>query len=175
MQAFLVERKFEGVTLTIRPTNLDRNLCEKCIAFTDEFGLTGSYHFEFLFDPGTRDTYFLEVNSRLGGTTAKAYACGYDEPLFALQAYGVRCNNQTQLTYTTVSSKQALLKYMYYTLMNRLTLLDYPLESKLARMMRALWGLFVYRDDVFNVRDIPGSLTLYAANLKGKIRRMMPP
>lgn len=54
LQAFLVERKFKGVTLTIRPTNTDKD--------------NGSI-------------YFLELNTRFGGTTAKVYACGYDEPI----------------------------------------------------------------------------------------------
>ncbi len=103
LQAFLVERKFEMVTLTIRPTNLEKDLEKKCIDFTNHFNVTGNYHFEFLIDKNSCSIYFLELNNRLGGTTAKVFACGYDEPLLALQAYGVlptspETSNQQRVT-----------------------------------------------------------------------------
>ena len=173
MQAFLVERKFEGVTLTIRPITLNEELREKCIAFTDAFGLTGNYHFEFLIDPQTRETFFLEKNTRLGGTTAKIFACGYDEPMYALQAYGIECNFKRKLRNITVSSKQALLKYFFYTLTDRLTSLDYPDEPKHLRILKTLWGLLFYRDDVVSIKDLKGTTALYLGNLMAKFRQFM--
>jgi hypothetical protein len=89
LQGFLVERKFEGVTLTIHPANLEKEFLDRCIRFTDYFNVTGNYHFEFLIDKKDDSIYFLELNNRLGGTTAKVFALGYDEPLLALQSYGV--------------------------------------------------------------------------------------
>ncbi len=170
LQAFLVERKFEGVTLTIRPSSLDKALSDKCVAFTDHFKLVGNYHFEFLVDPATGSTYFLEVNNRLGGTTAKVYACGYDEPLLALQAYGVEVKNQRKTRNITVSSKQALLKYLLHTVKRKLTPLDYPIESSVLRVLKTIYGLLVYRDDVFTLRDMPGTIDLYLANIKNSLR-----
>lgn len=89
LQAFLVDRKFEGLTLTIRPAEMGQEFRDRCIEFTNSFGVTGNYHFEFLMDKKNGAIYFLELNNRLGGTTAKVFALGYDEPLLALQAYGV--------------------------------------------------------------------------------------
>jgi hypothetical protein len=89
LHAFLVDRKFETVTLSIRPTVLEKDLEEKCIEFTNHFDVIGNYHFEFLIDRKNGSIYFLEINNRLGGTTAKVFALGYDEPLLALQSYGV--------------------------------------------------------------------------------------
>jgi len=150
LAAFFVERKFQGVTLTIRPVDLDPELKEKCIAFTDEFGLVGNYHFEFLYDPRTGKHYFLEINNRFGGTTAKVYKCGYDEPAYALKAFGVDIDDiEYKPKNVTVSSKQALLKYMYYALTDRLTPLDYPDEPKAKRVAKALWGLLFWKDDVW--------------------------
>jgi len=171
MQAFLVKRKFEGVTLTIHPTTLDEGLREKCIEFTNKLNVLGNYHFEFLIDQTTNSTYFLELNNRLGGTTAKVYACGYDEPLLSLLAYGIKGQCNWEIKNITVSSKQALLKYLYNTLTNGLTPLDYPMEPKLVRTLNTLLGLLSYRDDVFSFSDMRGSLAIYAGNLKNKLKR----
>ena len=167
LQAFLVERKFEGVTLTIRPTDLDKELADKCVAFTNRFNLTGNYHFEFLVDQNNGAAYFLEINNRLGGTTAKVFACGYDEPMLALQAYGIEGRNKKKISNVIVSSKQALLKYFYYTLKGRLTPLDYPEEPNIVRMIKTIYAFLRYRDDVFSLRDIRGSFALYFGNVKG--------
>lgn len=167
VQGFLVERKFEGVTLTICPTDLGKELGKKCIEFTNLFNLVGNYHFEFLVDQNNGSIYFLELNSRLGGTTAKVYASGYDEPLLALQAYGIPGRNQKKISNVVVSSKQALLKYFYYFLKGRLTPLDYPEEPNIIRLMKTTYAFLRYRDDVFTLGDIRGSFALYLGNVKG--------
>jgi len=166
LQAFLAERKLEGLTLTIKPTNLSKDLSTKCIEFTNQFKVTGNYHFDFLIDEVTRTVYFLELNSRFGGTTAKVYACGYDEPSLALQAYGIVNGKRQNMRNVTASSRQALLKYLYFTLRGNLTPLDYPTEPGPVRFTKTLYGLLTYRDDVFNFRDLKGSLALYLGNFK---------
>ena len=195
LQGFLVERKFEGVTLTIHSADLEKKFLDKCVQFTNYFNVIGNYHFEFLIDKKDNSIFFLELNNRLGGTTAKVFALGYDEPLLALQSYGVlptspetgsqkpasgskqpaSSNRQPTtivhrpLTNVTVSSKQALLKYFYYTVKGKLTPLDYPSEANLIRVAKTIYGFFRYRDDVFTLRDIKGSMALYLGNLKSKI------
>jgi hypothetical protein len=173
LQGFIVERKFQGVTLTIRPYELDENLREKCIDFTDEFGLTGNYHFEFLLDKSSGDAHFLEINNRLGGTTAKVYRCGYDEPALALAAYGVKgTKNEREIKNIIVSNKQALFKYLVYMMKGRLTPLDYPGdESTVFRLLSTLWGVVAYKDEVFMLRDWQGTYCFYLGNLAA--RRMM--
>jgi predicted ATP-grasp superfamily ATP-dependent carboligase len=177
LQGFLVERKFEGLTLTIRPTQLEKDFLDKCIDFTSHFNVTGNYHFEFLVDKKNGSTYFLELNNRLGGTTAKVYACGYDEPLLVLQSYGILptspetgnqkpASSNQQIKNKTVSSKQFLLKYLYYTIKGRLTPLDYPSEPKWKRILKTIYGILRYKDDVFTLRDLKGSMALYFGNLK---------
>ncbi|MBP1611257.1 MAG: hypothetical protein H6Q04_3492 [Acidobacteria bacterium] len=166
LHAFLVERKFQGVTLTIRATQLEDGLRAKCVDFVDRFHLTGSYHFEFLLDRNSGKTYFLEINSRLGGTTAKVLACGYDEPLLALEAYGACEGRPQDVRDCIVSSKHALLKYCCHTLKNRLTLLDYPDESKSTRLLKSLYGFLCFKDEILTFRDIRGSLAFYRALLR---------
>lgn len=170
LQAFLVDRKFEGVTLTIQPVDLLKTLRKQCIEFTDFFDLVGNYHFEFLFDPKTGKNWFLEINNRLGGTTAKVYPCAYDEPALALAAYGIPGNTHRKRKQIIVSSKTALLKYLWFTMKNRLTPLDYPAESAGAKVAKTLYGLFFYADDTLNLRDMKGTLAMFGGNLLAKLK-----
>lgn len=176
-QAFLVERKFEGVTLTIRRTGMPCELASQCERFTDLLDITGNYHFEFIISPNANTAYFLEINPRFGGTTAKVLRCGYDEPALALKSYGVietiQCNSELSRR-TKASSKQALLKYLWFIFKGRLTSLDYPREAKVIGALNALKCLAVCSDDVLSYRDISGSLALVfgnALNFCKKIRR----
>src|SRR5690606_35019851 len=85
--AFLVERKFEGLSLTMRRTALQPALESACLKFVDLLRFVGVYHIELIVDDLTGNTYFLEINGRLGGTTAKAYALGFDEPVHLIDAF----------------------------------------------------------------------------------------
>ena len=161
MQAFLVERKFQGVTLTIRPVPMPELLERKCVEFVDRFAMTGCFHFEFLYDARSGRAYFLEINGRLGGTTAKVYACGYDEPLFALESYGVCRCSRPKIQNSVVAGRHALLKYCVHTLTNRVTSLDYPIEPPLRRLLKALHALFTCRDEILSFTDFRGTLAFY--------------
>ena len=166
VEGFLVERKFEGVTLTIRPFEINDELIRQCMAFVEVFGVVGPYHFEFLYDPATQTPWFLELNSRLGGTTAKVMACGYDEPAWALKAFGYDVDPGTFCNGATGSSKKALGKFLLGALRGKLTPLDYPEEPRWKRILVALYGLAVWRDDVFAWDDLPATLALYGLSLK---------
>jgi hypothetical protein len=170
LQGFLVARKFEGLTLTIRPVELQKDLVRRCIDFTRELGVVGSYHFEFLYDPRTEEAHFLEVNARLGGTTAKVFACGYDEPVLALQAFGAGGERKKRraVRNVTASSRLALGKYVVQALTRRITPLDYPQEPDWARVAKALWGMARYRDDVISSMDVKGTLSFYRQVLADK-------
>ncbi len=172
LQGFLVERKFEGITLTIRPMKLDPVLKSLCIHFTDEFNLVGNYHFEFLYEPETGEAFFLEINARFGGTTAKVAASGYIEPVYTLMAHGIILpHTNGKLGKRTISSKTAQIKYLYDTIYNKINALDYPDEPKAIRLLKTLWGLFYYSDDIFSWRDLRGSWALYYHNIRTKLKK----
>ncbi|MFO8032986.1 MAG: hypothetical protein R6U22_10615 [Desulfohalobiaceae bacterium] len=170
LQAFFVPCKFQGVTLSMERCEISKDLALKCIRFVQDMGVTGSYHFEFLWDQEQDRTWFLELNARLGGTTAKALACGYDEPALLLKAYNA-LDDQLQLEdgahRATVSSKMALGKYFLQNLSSSLDILDYPQRSRASNMLFGLWAMLAYRDEVFSWRDLPGSLALWMSALKG--------
>ncbi|MBU2628370.1 MAG: hypothetical protein KKE61_07125, partial [Proteobacteria bacterium] len=166
MSAFMIQRKFEGVTLTLQPyPDLPEELIDKCTAFVQSFDLIGNFHFEFLFDPETSEAFFLEINLRFGGTTAKVLACGYDEPMYALEAFGiVKSYGKPVVQDIVVTNKQAILKYIGKALKNSLTELDYPNESVWERIFFGIKGFFRFKDEVMTVDDIRGSVSLYGNN-----------
>ena len=169
LQGFLVERKFEGLTLTIRPFDLPGHFLSKCVKFTEIMGIYGPYHFEFLYDRATETNWFLEVNARLGGTTAKVYALGYDEPGYLLQAWGCPVAVKNQVRNRTAASKLALLKYLLFTLKGKMTPLDYPQnEGRIQRVMMAIKGLVLYADDILGLKDVKSALSMYLGSLRGK-------
>ncbi len=173
LSAFIVKRKFEGVTLTLEPySQISLPLKEGCKKFVNYLGVTGNFHFEFLFDPETRKSFFLEINLRFGGTTAKVLACGYDEPMYALEAYGIAEKSfEPALQKKIVSNKQALLKYMAKAVCGRLGLLDYPDEPVAGKLRAGIKGLLLFYDEVLGYDDFQGSLNLYLNNIIHKFRR----
>ncbi len=170
IEGFLAARKFEGFALTISPTDISSDLRQKCIAFTDVFDIVGNYHFDLLFDPQSKAIYFLEINTRFGGTTAKVLPCGYDEPVMAVKAYGIEAESRRKIRPTTVASRLALLKYLDHTLRKTRNPLDYPDENRLQQFFKTLLGLITYKDDVFDVSDLKGSVALYRENIMAKLR-----
>lgn len=164
---FIVERKFEGVTLTLRPyPDMDINFIGRCRRFVNAAGVTGPFHFEFLLDTKTRNAFFLEINARFGGTTAKVAACGYDEPMYALEAYGIQSGcRPSQIIDKTISNKQALLKYMGKAAFKKLTPLDYPEASVKKKIFAGIKGLFFCEDEVLCLDDVKGGINLYLNNI----------
>ncbi|WP_028575400.1 hypothetical protein [Desulfonatronovibrio hydrogenovorans] len=160
VQGFLVERKFEGVTLTIKACKVGSDLLEKCAAFTEKFDVTGPYHFEFLFDPRKQESWFMELNARLGGTTAKVLACGYDEPMLALQAYGAAEKSLACLNTKSVTSRISLMKYILQSISGDIEPFDYPSERLSARLIHSIVIFLTYRDDVLSFKDVSGTLSL---------------
>ncbi len=79
--AFRVEAKHKGVTVVMRPVELDPQIAEGCRRMGQALGLAGVYHFEFIVDDRSGRTCFIDLNPRFGGTTGKVLSAGYDEPL----------------------------------------------------------------------------------------------
>lgn len=81
---FAVTHKHRGLTVAMQPCPLPAPLAEGCARMAEELDLRGVFHFEFIVDAVTGQAYFLDLNPRLGGTTGKVLAAGYDEPLALL-------------------------------------------------------------------------------------------
>ncbi len=171
LQGFLVERKFEGLTLTITPFDLPTDLINKCKKFTGLMNIQGPYHFEFLFDSENNKAWFLELNNRLGGTTAKVFSLGYDEPGWLLKSFGNDIHISRKLVNRSASSKMALCKYLYYTLSGRTTFLDYPFdEPTCKKIVKTLKSMVVCKDDILSLGEIKGAFSFYMLSLWEKWR-----
>ncbi len=170
LTSFLVDRKFQGVTLTIRHIKMPVGLSEKTAMFAQEMGLIGPFHLELLFDPDSQECHFLEVNNRLGGTTGKVLACGYDEPMLALAAFDCAEEPSMSLSTKSVTNRMALFSYIKAALTDKLTVLDYPQESNNARLRHATKAGVSFRDELVQFDDLPGSVGIYWQSFHSKLR-----
>ncbi len=170
MEPFFVERKFEGVTLTLKRGTFPPGVRKYCEEFAHLAGLTGGFHFDLLFFPERDQAYFLEVNARMGGITDKAMAFGYNQPRFILQAYGhsVSAEPTPATSLKRVVTKRAVLKHLIQAAAGRLTPLDYPAAGRIRHVALSLRDLLFARDSVFDRRDMVGTAWFNLQGLRGK-------
>lgn len=169
LQSFLVRRKFKGVSLTFEPYAPQVDISDRCAALAEKLDARGPLDIECLYDEANAKIYFIELNNRLGGATAKAFACGYDEPFYALKSHGFDLGAPRALRRVVVASRHAIVKCALATLQRRLTPFDYPEESAPARLLFLGKAFFTHYDDIFSFADLKGSLSLYYTNIQNKI------
>jgi len=90
LRLFKAYRKYNGFTTSMEPAPLPPSLEMAARRFVCAEGLTGPFHFELVRAETGGPYYFLEINCRLGGTTAKALHLGFDEPGLTLEAFNAR-------------------------------------------------------------------------------------
>jgi hypothetical protein len=156
MTAFLVPRKFETITLTMTPAAFPPKVEHYCREFVARAGITGCFHFEFLLCPQRQQAWFLEINVRLGGTTDKVTALGFDEPVYLLQAYGLAADAvAAKATGRRVAAnRRALLKHMIWALTGRLTESDYPMVGRGRAALQSLRDICLVKDSIFDFHDM---------------------
>ncbi len=87
LELFNVYRKYHGFCASMEPAPMPAQLDGAARRFVEAAGLTGPFHFDLLVDSAEDRIYFLEINTRLGGTTGKAIKLGYDEPGLLLRSF----------------------------------------------------------------------------------------
>lgn len=151
--AFLVERKFEGLSLTMRRTTIHPALEAGCLRFVELLQLVGAYHIELIVDERTGVTYFLEINGRLGGTTAKAYALGFDEPAHLIDAFAGTAlgEPETRAECGRIAvSKLAVARRMSQLISGRNDPLAYPQRGSLAELRSLACGMLRWREPMLS-------------------------
>jgi hypothetical protein len=165
MEPFLVRRKFQGVSLTVEHVALTGGkLRTLCSDFVTAAGITGPFHFEFLFSPEDETAYFLEINVRLGGTTDKVVQLGFDEPHLTLAAYGLVPAVQAlppRNTGRVAVNKRTLFKHAGRALQGALGPLDYPPVGRWTHVWLSARDLLRGRDSIFDLHDLRGSLRFH--------------
>ena len=158
LQGFRAYRKFSGFALSLEPCDLPRSVMDAARRFAALAAIDGPFHFDLLEADG--EIYFLEVNFRMGGTTAKVVRLGYDEPLLALAAYGLQppLAPPPLPAARRVTGKRMLAAQMLSALRRPAGDMDFPQRSRLWTLSTALWEMLTVPDALLSRRDIPGSL-----------------
>lgn len=154
LAGFIVRHKLDGVSLTIEPTPVPQAVEEGCRAFVEHMDYVGIYHFELLLDPDNGTCYFLEINGRLGGTTGKVFASGYDEPSHLVEAYcdqmtGSSSVNSPPVRQSVYTNKRSLCRAMLVALQGNGTIFDYPGAGSRWSLFALLAGFLRWRDEIF--------------------------
>lgn len=149
MIGFIARLKNDGVTATLEPWAMSPEIELTCQEFARRAGLVGVFHFDLLLDDQSDKVWFLEVNARLGGTTGKAYAAGYDEPAALLHAFGLvgRAPNSRR-RHVPVVNRLAALHCLGRALRGTGSTVDYPFPSRARVLASSIRALMCYRDEV---------------------------
>ena len=160
MKAYRTVRKFGGVAQSVEGFELSPELQENCRQFAAIAGLVGSFHFDLLHSEAEDRTYYLEVNPRMGGTTSKVIALGYDEPAMSLAAFRMEPPSYDRLATSRqrVTSKRSLAIQIIATLRRgQPDELRYPQESRTATLLNSLRELAFVDDPGISINDLAGS------------------
>lgn len=166
-RAFLVDWKYEGVTQRLRPAPLDAELDLQCHAFAARAGIVGVYHFEFLARAGG-PPLFLEINGRLGGTTAKVRLLGYDEPIAQLRAYGVLPWDRSpgRARGGSATNRVTLAKRMIGLARGGEGAMEYPRRGRLGVAAGLAGGMLGWRDEVASLAHWRTAADFYRETLR---------
>lgn len=160
-EAYLTEIKFKGLAVSLKPYPLDPKLLDACRRFETATDINGVFHYDFVVDEPSGNTFFLEVNPRLGGTTAKVYAAGYDEPSMLVAAH--LPSLLTPLASAKKSRRKAIsriaaVKCALAASRHPLSTMDYPASSRSTVISSVFRGMLTYSDEVFSFSEILGDL-----------------
>jgi len=148
----------------LRKTELPLELGQRLREFGRLTGLTGAYHYDFLYDRAAAQYYFLEVNPRLGGTTDKVIWLDYDEPALCLESYGYKVgppHRRFHSARSRVVNKRALLKHMMCALRGNTQCVDYPPVSRCRHLLHSALDLLSARDSAFDFQDLAGTFSIH--------------
>jgi hypothetical protein len=160
LQCFRAYRKYKGFALSIERCELPMPVRQAAERFADLAGLHGPFHFDLLQSAETGEIFFLEVNYRIGGTTPKVIRLGYDEPMLALEAFGLQPPHRPQPLPASrrVTGKRMLAGQLYSSLRHGPGELDFPQHSRLHIFLSGVREFFTVPDAILSWKDLRGSL-----------------
>ena len=156
-----------AVSIVARAT--DESLERNCRRFAAGLGLSGVFHFDLLQDTASGQVYFLEANGRLGGTTGKVLALGWDEPASLPYVHGAICADLPPADLhpgALAYNAQAALKFLLRSMRGALTTLDHPDASSFEAATSLLRMLVIGRDEVDIWRAPRWALAFHAQRLQ---------
>lgn len=155
--AFRTEVRSGGLSVSIVPTKLPAAISEACRSFSDISSLHGVYHFDLIQDEKGQ-LHFLEVNPRMGGTTAKVFAAGYDEPAALLFAFGLLDKLPAIVKRKGAVNRVGLVRSGLSIIRRNFFVIDSHSSHYNRQVKRVLKAFFVYEDEFFFLSDLGGTL-----------------
>ncbi len=168
---FAVEVKHRGLTVVMRPQPLPEAVAQGCGRMAEALGLQGVFHFEFVVDADGVPR-FLDLNPRLGGTTGKALAAGFDEPMAlvaTLRPGQVPRSRYVAPKLAVSGGKHQALRALWGTLRGTSTDADYPHPQRGRAVAALLRYLLTGRDELLRA-GAWRSLLAFALYQAGRVR-----
>jgi hypothetical protein len=159
LECFRTVRKHHGFALTIERCPTPPSVHAAATRFAELADLHGAFHFDLLQSAETGEVYFLEVNYRMGGTTAKVVRMGFDEPMLALQAFDLcpPLPPKPLPRRKRATGKRMLVGSMLESLHRPPSELDYPQDAPLHRFFSNAFQLLTVPDALLSWKDLRGS------------------
>ncbi|MGP8270081.1 MAG: hypothetical protein ACLQLH_08440 [Terracidiphilus sp.] len=156
LRLFKAYRKYRGFTTSMAPVHLAAGMEKSARRFVEAAGLTGPFHFELLGSDTDDHLYFLEINCRLGGTTAKVMQLGYDEPGLLLEAFNLHGPEPLPLlqVYPRATTISLNLVQALDVLRNRHDPLAYPQPPRMRAFFGAVREALTVHDGLVDLRDL---------------------
>lgn len=170
--AFRVDLKHQGLSVVMRPVQAPPEVLAGCTRMALALGLTGVFHFDFIEDARTGRLCFLDLNPRLGGSTGKALAAGYDEPLALLATLAPSALPGAPFLRPTLRSaggKHQALRALVSVLRGRSTAADYPCPARGRAVAGLLQFLLAGRDEIVNLAGWRSALAFALYQLRRRL------
>jgi len=141
VEAFRAYKKCNCLALSLERCDLPDAIIHSAKRFAELASLHGPFHFDLIQSAHTGEIFFLEVNGRMGGTSAKIQGLGYDEPMLAFSAFGLAPPRQPRPLKRgrRATSKRTLVAQILASLKRPPGPLDFPQASR----SRSAWSNFV--------------------------------
>jgi len=171
LRLFKDYRKYRGFTTSMAPLPLPAGLEKAARKFVETEGLTGPFHFELLSANIDGRLYFLEINCRLGGTTAKVMQLGYDEPGLLLEAFNLQPPEPLPVlrVYPRATTISLNLVQALDALRNRHDPLAYPQPPRMRAIFAAIREALIVRDGLLQLHDLHSWLWLWKVRKETRI------
>lgn len=170
LRLFKAYRKYHGYTTSMAPAPLPAGLESAARRFVEAEGLTGPFHFELLGAEADHRLYFLEINCRLGGTTAKVMQLGYDEPGLLLKAFNLQAPRPLPAlrVYPRATTISLNLLQALDALRKRRDPLAYPQMPRMQSFFAALREAVAVHDGLLDMRNLYSWLWLWRVRKHSK-------
>jgi hypothetical protein len=159
--------------VVMQPVALGPEIQRGCAAMEARLQLTGVFHHEFIIDEASGRCCHLDLNPRLGGTTGKALAAGYDEPLALVASLRAEPLPREHLVrgLRPAGALHQALRALLGSWRRSSTAADYPYPDRALVVKRLLAFAVGGRDELLRLPALRSLLAFGLYQLMGRVLR----